>query len=655
MCICTTCRRLHNVIGRIKAIVKPVQRTLIISTLEIAVCWKKISTIFLPLVYQRCTRKSRTKKKRRSVDSQQSKKCDPHDSKGLLGSSTDDNRNAPGQNPSSPNSTPKAGNKTTARKLSFISDHGAGAADSSHLEAKSLSGLPQCAMRRSPQTDFDKNALPMALGWLKEEVIHRRDDCQHVVSSHQRQREEQELSKLQKFVEGNIFSGICSLAIVINSVTIGFGTEWSVQHPGEPTPQGARITDLFFNSFFLFELVMRLVTMRLRFFFSPDWRWNIFDFVVVFLAVLDEVVNLVGGSAAATNVTFIRILRVLRLARIMRTVRVLRFCRELRLMVYSILECANLVAWSTVLILLVIYVFAVHFTQHVADVLGIPTDDPEVAANNDDLRTYYGSLGQSILSLFQGITGGVDWGDLVNPLMKSSPMPVYFGMVFTVYILFTVMALLNVLTGIFVDNAMKATENDKDMVIQDEMERQSSYLNDVKQMFREADVDKSGDLSWEEFENHLEDARVKAYFKSLELDASAARGLFKLLDQDGTGHIDIDEFMMGCMRLKGQAKSIDIATLMYENKRLVGKWNKFMKYCEEQFGEILGGHDKIQQAHNTLHRTLKSKGEIASFQNNLVVAADELPLPLPPALPRPQGTVSRNAPIAMNGEPALKV
>eukprot|EP00746_Dinoflagellata_sp_MGD_P010428 gnl/MRDRNA2_/MRDRNA2_121520_c0_seq1.p2 gnl/MRDRNA2_/MRDRNA2_121520_c0~~gnl/MRDRNA2_/MRDRNA2_121520_c0_seq1.p2 ORF type:complete len:111 (-),score=23.88 gnl/MRDRNA2_/MRDRNA2_121520_c0_seq1:630-962(-) len=43
---------------------------------------------------------------------------------------------------------------------------------------------------------------------------------------------------------------------------------------------------------------------------------------------------------------------------------------------------------------------------------------------------------------------------------------------------------------------------------------------------------------------------------------------------------------MGCARLKGEAKSIDLATLMYENKRMMVKWAKFMHFIEEQFSDM---------------------------------------------------------------------
>merc|ERR1712176_831694 len=95
------------------------------------------------------------------------------------------------------------------------------------------------------------------------------------------------------------------------------------------------------------------------------------------------------------------------------------------------------------------------------------------------------------------------------------------------------------------------------------------------------DLDKSGTLSWEEFRAHLENQKVRAYFQTLDLDVSQAHVLFALLDADGSNQVTIDEFLDGCMRLKGQAKSIDLNMLLYMNKKVFDQISLFMR-CYEQ-------------------------------------------------------------------------
>jgi len=44
--------------------------------------------------------------------------------------------------------------------------------------------------------------------------------------------------------------------------------------------------------------------------------------------------------------------------------------------------------------------------------------------------------------------------------------------------------------------------------------------------------------------------------------------LFNLLDKDNSGTLTLDEFLGGCMRLKGPAKNLDVNVLIDENRRL---------------------------------------------------------------------------------------
>jgi len=57
-------------------------------------------------------------------------------------------------------------------------------------------------------------------------------------------------------------------------------------------------------------------------------------------------------------------------------------------------------------------------------------------------------------------------------------------------------------------------------------------------------------------------------FQSLDLSARDSWTLFKLLDEEGNGDINLMEFMEGCLRLRGPAKALDIACVMDESRRI---------------------------------------------------------------------------------------
>jgi len=254
-------------------------------------------------------------------------------------------------------------------------------------------------------------------------------------------------------------------------------------------------------------------------------------------------------------------------------IRVLRFFRELRLMLYSIMNSLKSLVWAFSLVCMLIYVLGVFLTQVVTDFV---KDHPQLEGTT--LTEYYGNLPASLFSLYQAISGGNDWGELASPLIEE--VHPAFSVFYAVYTAFWMLAMVNVITGVFVETALASASQDADVVIQEELDKRNSYLNDVKGLFMEADEDNSGLMSWQQFHDLVGDPRVAAYLQSLELDVSEASGLFKLLDTDDGGYVSIEEFLTGCLRLKGSAKEVDVATLLYETKRMAKGQKAIFQYVK---------------------------------------------------------------------------
>merc|ERR1719356_999733 len=96
------------------------------------------------------------------------------------------------------------------------------------------------------------------------------------------------------------------------------------------------------------------------------------------------------------------------------------------------------------------------------------------------------------------------------------------------------------------------------------------YLERLSKIFEEMDDDCQGCITAEDFQKKLDDERVTTYFEALKLDVSDARKLFTLLDYDRSGEIDIDEFLRGCLKLKGESRALDMAIMQYEVRWIAG-------------------------------------------------------------------------------------
>lgn len=216
-----------------------------------------------------------------------------------------------------------------------------------------------------------------------------------------------------------------------------------------------------------------------------------------------------------------------------------------------------------------------------------------------------------MITLFLSISGG-DWGELASPVADVRGFMI---IVYAFYVLMIVFGILNVLTGTFVETAIQAAATDRDSAIEVTMREQHSYVHKLRKMFEETDADRSGQISFDEFESHLKNAEVSAYLKSMGLEPTEARGLFQLLDVDNSNNLDIEELVSGCMRMKGTARAVDVATLIYENKRVMKKHAVFADYCHDQFAWLEKAMRSIADSISDLGRGMSDRTDGAMLMS----------------------------------------
>merc|ERR1712151_589600 len=169
---------------------------------------------------------------------------------------------------------------------------------------------------------------------------------------------------------------------------------------------------------------------------------------------------------------------------------------------------------------------------------------------------WWGSLYRSVLSLYESIFGGVDWDDVITPLMNDiSPT---LGLAFALYIAFALLAMMNVITGIFVESAIEHANQEKT----------NDFKRVVRQIFCLSDMNDDGVVTQEEFETLMVRPKVQRYLLSMGVDVMDTRLLFNMLDIDGSGEIDAEELLTGLVRLKAGAKFVDIMKLIIDVKAL---------------------------------------------------------------------------------------
>jgi len=338
----------------------------------------------------------------------------------------------------------------------------------------------------------------------------------------------------------------------------------------ESVPLAYRILDAVIFTYFAIELAMKLAAYRWRFFWGTtlgnDWRWNFFDGLTVVLQLIEEVVESTCTRASAGGALLaLRFLRVFRLLRLFRFLRVVSAFPELRMLCVSIVASMTSLLWIMIFLFATTYMFAVLITQSVTHVKIDGSTHPQEASS---LFEFFGTLNATMYSLYVVVADGIHWYEVVEPLWESChPL---LPLAFCAYMGFNIFAMLNVITGIFVETAIQTAKDDRKEVL----------LKEIRNTFDEVDTDHSGTITLDEFQAQLGRADMRKFLADVELGAAEALDLFSLLDVGNDGAISPEAFVKGCMRLQGNAKAIDVAMFMDTQTRVL---ECFQERLEEHF------------------------------------------------------------------------
>jgi len=380
----------------------------------------------------------------------------------------------------------------------------------------------------------------------------------------------------ENLVDSIHFKFSVAAVIVLNALFIGIISDLSVKSSINSYDNGAQrqyadilqsgwsvAVDLIFSAVFLVELSLRVVALEWSFFNGPEWKWNLFDTLIVILCVGEMFLIAMGF-----NPSFLRILRLVRVIRSVRMLRLMRFTgliRRLRMLSVAIMNCSTMLMWAVTILFLVMFSFSVVFINAASQYI---SDAGESDENIDNMKLFFGSLPMAILTLFMAVAGGIDWWDVVKLLLD---IHILYACLFLLFVVMTVLAVMNVINAIFVNDAIETTRMDMDLRMQCEMTQNQYMLDRLTVIFRQLTGSHGPNpkIEMSVFVELVEEDRIKLQLSMLGLHFTDGEAFFKLLDMDGNGELGMDEFVMGCLRLKSGAILIDINVMLEDTRRLV--------------------------------------------------------------------------------------
>ncbi len=228
-------------------------------------------------------------------------------------------------------------------------------------------------------------------------------------------------TRLRDFVESRVFTLFITAVIVINAVSLGLETSAGfVAATGSLLAIVDRLALLIFSC----EIALKLWVYRLHFFRNG---WNIFDFTIIAIAWLPT-----SGPLA-----------VLRALRILRVLRLISVVPQLRVVVGALFSSLPGMAAIIAVLTLVFYIAAVMATNLFGTAF----------------PAWFGSIGESMYTLFQIMTLESWSMGIVRPVMDVYPLAWVF---FVPFVIVTSFAVLNLFIALIVNSMQMIHMQDRE-------------------------------------------------------------------------------------------------------------------------------------------------------------------------------------------------
>lgn len=240
-------------------------------------------------------------------------------------------------------------------------------------------------------------------------------------------------ARCHRLAESRGFQMSILAVIVANAVVIGIETYPAVQ---ENWGGVLRLVDGAFLAIFAVEITIRLLAHGRRPWEFFRGGWNVFDFVIVVLALLPVV---------GANVTLVRLIRVLRVVRLVEAI------DDLRMIVLGLARSLAALAGVAVFVVLVMYVYAVTGT----------------ALFGEELPDEWGTAGVAMMTCFRILTLD-NWDDLYFPALEVTPWATPY---FVSFIIVATLVVLNIVIAVVVSSVEQARQS--------ELERETALVAEL--------------------------------------------------------------------------------------------------------------------------------------------------------------------------------
>merc|ERR1719362_184571 len=151
-------------------------------------------------------------------------------------------------------------------------------------------------------------------------------------------------------------------------------------------------------------------------------------------------------------------------------------------------------------------------------------DNPENGRH--EVYRYFGTFSRCLVTMFE--IHMANWAAPCRVVINN--LGEMWGNALVFYRCVMGFALMSVMGAVFVQNAMSVQQQDQELMILRRQKESDRYTRKLNELFDAMDEDQEGQLSRTEFDAVKDDAELRHWLESLEIDPNDLQGLFDLLD-----------------------------------------------------------------------------------------------------------------------------
>lgn len=376
---------------------------------------------------------------------------------------------------------------------------------------------------------------------------------------------------------------LVALLIISNGLLLGVQVDPSFENWG-----GWFFIESAFVMMFLCELCLRIFSLGMqRFFLGPDMSWNLMDFTIVCISLIETAL-----SQWMWSTNMFRLIRLTRLSRLLRVMR-FRMFKELVLMLRGLIGGFRTLGWAMVLLLSAVYVIALLMNSTLGQ------SDSVHMLLGEDADIYFSSVPGCMFLAFRCFIGDCSdsTGRSVLALL-SSRYNIEFQIPFVMSTMLVNFGIFNLITALYIESTLEAAKQGASnpeqgrnqavrvativkkllqrmsflyRLLQDVPSKPQSYMlsenganesrtwrGSVINMNASAhdDCDADLEITKENFLAMMSDAVVQKHLDELDVPVNRMH-LFDVLDADGSGSLIFSELVQGLLATRGEPKKSD--------------------------------------------------------------------------------------------------